>query len=61
MSGPWDIVREEGMVYRSECSRIQEEKVGLLPDAIHPDGQQDTLILSLASYDRLVSQDQSEP
>ena len=49
------------MVYRSECSRIQEEKVGLLPDAIHPDGQQDTIILSLASYDRQVSQDQSEP
>ena len=61
MSGPWDVVREEGMVYGSESSRIQEEKIGLLPVSIHPDGQQDTVILSLSPCDQLVSQDQPQP
>ena len=49
MGGPWDVMREEGMVYRSECSRIQEEKIRLLPVSIHPYRQQDSVILSLAS------------
>ena len=57
MGGPWDVVREEGMVYRSECSRIQEEKIRLLPVSIHPYRQQDSVILSLAFYDHTVSQD----
>ena len=58
MSRPRDVVGEEGVVNRSECSRIQEEKIRLLPVSIHPYRQQDTVILSLASYDQPVSQDQ---
>ena len=54
MSGPRDVVREEGVVQRSECSGIQEEQIRLLPISIHPDGQEDTLVLSLGSYDQPV-------
>ena len=54
MSRPRDVVGEEGVVNRSECSRIQEEKIRLLPVSVHPDGQQNPVILSLSSYDQPV-------
>ena len=58
VGGPGNVVREESLVYRSQGSRIQEEEVRLLSVSVHSDGQQDTVILSLASCDQPVSWDQ---